>query len=280
MSFFDGARPGQRVIHGATAFDLPILYFRDDCFALFFSASRRAVQALLPSDQLHPVTLPDGRALVGFGAFNYIDTSIGPYGEVAVVVPTVHGHRPLPLVPGLLEAHYPGFGNLVLHLPVTTRTARDAGRGEWGYPKFVADMSFEVTPEYYECRLSEGEQHILTMRVVRQGLITADHKPLVTYSVRGGDLLRTTIPQRGTVRNAVLPGGSSLSLGTHQVAREIGALDLAPRPFMSRYYVERAGMLPAGIVVEQQVRPRDGYRGAEGESAHRVRYGAAQGVAR
>jgi len=278
MSFFEGARPGQRVTHGKASFELPILYFRDDCFALFFAADRRRVEAAMPSDRLHPVMLPDGRTLVGVAAFNYIDTSIGSYGEVGVVVPAVHGHRPAPLVPALMEARYPGFGNLVLHLPVTALTARDAGRGEWGYTKFVADMSFEITPEYQECRLSEGNRHILTLRVARQGLVMADSKPLVTYSVRDGDLRKTTIPQRGTARNALRPQGSFLQLGTHDVAQSIGAFDLSSRPFLSRSYLERSSILPGGVVVERDVRPLDGYRGEEREGAHEVRYGAGRGA--
>jgi len=43
-----------------------------------------------------------------------------------VFIPVVHGRRPLPLLPALMEASYPGFGNLVLHLPVTGLKPRDA----------------------------------------------------------------------------------------------------------------------------------------------------------
>jgi len=169
--FFAGTRPGTEVTKGTATFELPILYFRDDVFAAFYTADERRVRALLPSDRLFPVTLPRGRALVGIAAFNYIDTSIGPYGELGVVVPTVHGRKPrVPILPGFLEARYPGFGNVVLHLPVTKTIARDAGRGQWGYTKFVADMHFRSTPEHFECRLSEADAHILTLRVAKPGI--------------------------------------------------------------------------------------------------------------
>ena len=36
---------------------------------------------------MHPVTMPNGRAIVVIGAYNYIDTTIGPYGEVPVAIP-------------------------------------------------------------------------------------------------------------------------------------------------------------------------------------------------
>lgn len=272
-NFFSSSRPGRTVIRGQATFELPILYFRDDFFALFFTADPRKVRSLMPSDRLHPVLLTSKKALVGIAAFNYMETSIGPYGEVAVVIPAVYGHAAPPLIlPVLMEARYPGFGNLVAHLPVTRTVARDAGRGEWGYTKFVADMQFAITPQFMECRMSEDGSHILTLRVARKGIVMRDRKPLVTYSVRQGDLIRTTIPQRGACRVAVSPGGSHLILGNHSVSDSIRELGLADRPLMSRYYVERSGILPSGVVVEKGVRSLEGYHGRDREGEHTVTY--------
>lgn len=269
--FFEGTRPGTVTERGTARFELPILYFRDDAFALFFTAEARSVTALMPSARLHPVRMPGGRALVGIAAFNYIETSIGPYGEVAVVVPVVHGRKPLPLVPALMEAGYRGFGNLVLHLPVTGTDPRDAGRGVWGYTKFVADMRFTIGPGSLACRMEEEGEHILTMDVPRRGIFRRDPKPLVTYSVLEGRLIRTVIPQRAMFFLGLRPGGARLKLGSHEVSRSIAALGLAPRPLMSRVYLHRPAILPAGEVVEEGVRPMEGYRGLDREGLHEIR---------
>jgi len=263
----------RRVTYGAATFDLPILYFRDDLFALFFSADAERVKAILPSERLHPVMVSSNRSMVGIGAFNYIDTTVGPYGEVAVILPVVHSTKSPPrLIPALKESRYPGFGALVMHLPVTRIVARDAGRGEWGYTKFIADMNFVLPPEYLECHMSELGQHILTLRVARRGVPLRDTKPLITYSVKDGNLIRTVIPQRGTCRVCFRPKGSFLELGDHPVSDTIRSLGLGQRPFMSRYYVERSGVLPSGEIVERGVGPLDGYIGQEREGAHTVKY--------
>ncbi len=259
--FFDGTRPGERVRHGAAEFDLPILYFRDDAFAAFFTADLARVRAALPTRQLHPVRLPGGRTLLAVAAFNYVETSIGPYGEVAVAVPVVHGRRPLTPLPALREARTPGFGMAILHLPVTTVAARDAGRGVWGYAKFLADMEFTVTPERLACRLAEGGRHILTLEVPRAGRPVRDGRPLVTYSVRDGELVRTSIRQRALYLRALRPRGVRLDLGDHPVARELRALRIAPRPLLARVYLYRPAILPAGEVVARGVPPLDGYGG-------------------
>lgn len=270
--FYSTARPGKPATFGQSTFDLPILYFRDDFFALFHTASYDKIKALMPSDRLYPVKAFGSRAMIGFGAYNYIDTTIGPYGEIGVVVPVVYGKGPLPFLPALLEAGYPNFGLLVLHLPVTKIIARDAGRGQWGYTKFVADMQFVNTPEYHEVRMDEEDQHILTMRVMKKGILFRDKKPLVTFSVKDKNLIKTTVDQVGVCKKCFVTSGSFLKLGSHPVAEGIKALELSENPLQTRYYLERSGILPAGEIVEQGVRPMEGYYGKDRAGKHTVSY--------
>ncbi len=263
-TFFDGTRPGRVVTSGAAEFQMPALYFRDDTFGGVFTADLEKLRGVMPSDRLHPISVGRGRGLFMVVAMDYLETSDEPYGEVLVGVPAVHGRRPPPLLPALLETSWPGLGYVVLHLPVTTRRARDAGRGLWGYTKFVADMHFQNTPELQECRLEEGGEHILTLQVVKRGLVLPDRRPIVTYSVKDGALVRTTIAQTALARTALGAGGSTLVLGdTHPVAQSIRALDVDPRPVMTRYLVEHSAILPEGEIVERGVRPLDGYLGAD-----------------
>ena len=265
-AFFDGTRPGRLVSSGAAQFELPALYFRDDSFQALFTADLDKLRAAMPSDRLHPIVAGRGRGFLGVGAFDYLETSFEPYGEVGVVVPVVYGRRPLPILPVLLDTSRPGFGLLVLHLPVTRRLARDGGREVWGYAKFLADMQFQNTPEFHECRLDEGGEHILTLRIVKRGLALPVRRPLVTYSVKERALVRTTIPQRAVTRTALGGGGSSLVFGeTHPVARSIRALDVNPRPVLTRYFLERTAVLPEGEIIERDVRPLDGYLGSDRE---------------
>lgn len=271
--FFADAGPRKTVTAGGQKFELPILYFRDDAFALFYTADPDKLKALLPSDRLFPVTLSKKKALFGVACFNYIDTTIGPYGEVGIVVPAMYADKKPPhLIPMIRETYDPRFGMVVLHLPVTNMAAREGGRGVWGYTKFVADMKFSITPEYMECQLSEGGRRILTARVARKGFVKRDYRPLSTFSVKDKKLIQTVIPQVGTARNSLFPEGSFLDLGDHEIAAPIRELGLSAKPFMSRYYLERSGILPEGKVIEDNVRNMDGYRGVDRNGEHTVVY--------
>ncbi len=273
--FFSGTRPGKKVKYGTASFELPVLYLRDDFFGLYFTADAGKVRAILPSDRMHPVTMPNGRAMVVILAYNYLDTSIGPYGEVPVAIPVLYDRKHLPLmgiVPALRQANYPGFAVLIMHLPVTKIEARDAGRGEWGYTKFIADMRFDITPEFLQCSMAEGNEHILDLRVMRRGFHVRDDKPLVTFSVKDNKLIRTVIPQKGVMRVSLATKGSFVKFGSHAMARSIQALDISERPFMASFYTERAAILPSGAVIEEHVRPFEGYLGKDRKAKHVTHY--------
>ena len=271
--FFSSTRPGQKTCYGNLEFELPILYFRDDLFIMFLTGSYSKIKAIMPSPHLYPVSLPGGKGLVGIAAFNYFDTSIGPYGEIGVVLPAVYSHkRPPSVLPGLLESKYPGFGTLVMHLPVTKMNARDAGRKEWGYTKFVADMKFINTPEYHQVEMIENQKHILTLRVAKKGILRHDKKPLVTYSVKDRNLVKTTIAQKGICRMSLSSKGSFLELGDHDVSESIRSLGISRKPLMTRYYLEHSGILPGGKIIEKDVRPLEGYYGTDREGEHETSY--------
>lgn len=264
VAFFDRPTTGA-VDVGSAQVGLPIKYYREDSFMGVFGAAYEPVRARLPSDELYPVTLPDGRAMLVVIAFNYLQTDIGPYGEIGVVLPCTLGRPGPPLVPLFLEARYPGWGGFVLHLPVTSMIARDGGRVIYGYTKFVSDMAFEKRPAYQRVRLSEGGKHILTLTVQQRGITLRDNRPLVTYSVRGGELLRTVVPSRAVYQMGLRPGLGSLELGDHPVAGQLRELQVAPRALFTKNYLSRAGILPAGEPVGRAGRPHEGYIGEDRE---------------
>ena len=262
-AFFKNTRPGKEVTHGSATFELPILYHRDDFFGLYFTVEAKKVEAILPTDKLYPILMPNGRALFAIGAYNYIDTSIGPYGEVAAAIPVIYGKKaPVGIVAALLESRYPGFGVLVQHLPVTKMEARDAGRGEWGYTKFIADMHFNIKADYLKCVMHEENEHILDLMVAKKGICLPDTKPLITYSVKESKLIKTIIPQKGFRCLEIKPKESYVKFGKHHMAESIKELDISEKPFMSFYYPDRAAILPSGRVIDNKVKSFEGYIGS------------------
>ncbi len=135
-------------------------------------------------------------------------------------------------------------------------------------------MAFEKQPAYQRVRLNEEGRHILTLTVRQQGLVLKDNRPLTTYSVRDGHLLRTTIPSRAVYQLGLLPGVGTLELGDHPVAEQLRQLRIDTRSQLTKNYLTRYGILPAGELLGPASREYAGYVGSDREYGQlTVRYG-------
>ena len=247
--FFDWTGPSQQSVDvGFGDIALPIRYWRTDCFMALFSADLEAARALLPSQRLHPVRISPNRPLVSLD-------------------------RPAPPALPLAAGVFNGLSAFVAHLPVTSRIARQAGRTVWGYPKFVADMDFDLRPESQQVRLSEGGRDILTLNVRRSGNVLLEKAPLTTYTVKDERLIRTEVAMRGHVATSLGPRSGSLALGDHPVAKEIAALGVGAKPLLTRTYLSHSAILPIGADIGPADRTYQGFQGNDADFArHTLRY--------
>lgn len=78
-----------------------------------------------------------------FSAYEYRKTDADPYNEVSIAIMATFQQRQIPGVTLAVQAMRHRFTSYVWHLPVTTERARVGGVELFGYPKFIADISFE-----------------------------------------------------------------------------------------------------------------------------------------
>ncbi|MEW6440240.1 MAG: acetoacetate decarboxylase family protein [bacterium] len=225
--------------------ELPVRYRDAEAMLAFFPLPTREALERLPTKRFRPVEIVPGTSLIAVAAFEYRDTDIGPYNELAVCFPILHNPRvALPALPLLLESNYPGMGLYIHHLPVTTEIAWRAGVEIFGYPKFVANIRFEQTEGRRTCQLRESEEHILTLMVDKPRGRRLDRKGFTTYSLREGEILKTVIgtEMKGGRRRF---GGATLLLGSHPISAELRSMNISPRAFEVRYAPEMRAVLPA-----------------------------------
>ena len=251
----------------------PAFYHRVDSFQSVHLAEHDAVSAALPTDELHPVQWFDGRAAVLVWAVRYHEVTaldvtdggpgqmarLAPYGEVGVsaLVTRRPARKGLPMMRPLM----PGVGGFVLHLPVTTGEADEVGRAIFGFPKFVADMDFIEEPGHRRVTVSEAGRDILRLDVLPRGPVVADHRDLLAYSVRGTELMETTIRSQGHGQPGLGRRSGLLRLGDHPVAEELGRLGIDPEPQRTMSHVDLRLILPWSHPVGS-ARPYPGYLGA------------------
>lgn len=243
-----------------------------EIFGSLFAADLEAISRVLPSEDIHPVRLPDHRAIVFIGGLHYRDITNAafagamapPYGEVMVAAMVSRTAAPpmvplaallLPLPASLRAGMFPFF------VPVTHRWSRDAG---WamGVPKFVADLDFDETVDTRVVRASEDERLILKLSVPLNGDVRMAHDPMLSYESSDGMLFETECPTIAYRHMGLGGRGVELELGDHPVADRIRDLGITRTTLGNLSWVDGRLILPTRRRVGS-ARPYAGYRGQD-----------------
>ena len=222
---------------------------------------------------IRPVRWIDGRAIVTVLALRYNavtwsapDGTSGhgiPYGEVSIAAVVAVGSPPrvLPLLGNRA-------GGFVLHMPVTSRQARDGGRQLFGFPKFLADMDFTEGSGIRQVRLSEAGQEILTLTVHPAGRIRLDRKPFMSYTALDGQLLETRVQGVGHVQTRFGSAGGQRPSASMRSLNSSRRLEKhRPTPLEVLSYLDHRSVQPAAGGTTGPARAYLPYPGADNELA-------------
>ena len=244
--FFDGVTQSEVAIAGQPV-KMPIFYYDGTATQAVFVARLGALRRLMPDPRFCPARLAPGLGAVAVTCFEYRDTDIGPYNELAISV-VLNEPWFLPNLPGLALVSSLRRRQLhawVHHLPVTTEIARAGGVDLYNYPKFIAGIDFQESGERRVCRLSEGAEHILTLSGERIATPRSEQLQLFSH------LWMDRQPQSSEFKiNAsemgvsVRPGAASLALGErHPIARELAEVIAWSRPIQYQFMARFEGIL-------------------------------------
>ncbi len=240
--FFEDVQQRSVQITGGSV-EVPILY--KDVFAIgaSFIAPVLPLKNLLPTSKLVPLQVLPGKGLLTFMAFDYRDTSIGPYKEFAIAIPARYepGFN-IPLFPVLRMGASLSFEAYVWQLPLTSELGLNAGKDLWGFPKFLAEIEFSEAEKSVMCSLSEEGEHILTLEVRLSNAKLKSYFDLNTYTEKDDKLLLTrSRGLSGEIGKSYMPGTASLSLGEHPLSRQIR--EVAPGKSIMTLYIPKGQLL-------------------------------------
>jgi hypothetical protein len=194
-----------------------------------FLVPAAAAQDLIGYSGLEVAEPMPGRAVCTLAFMRYLDGDLGPYHELAVAFLVRHkGMEAASAFTRSAEVVRGFLGAFIHQLPVNQAFTLEAGRGIWGFPKFLADIDLDLAGPLARCTLRHDGDFVLSL-AIRPGVsLPARGSSVDAYSHADGVLRRTawSMTPRG-VRGR--PGGATLVLGDHPLAKELVSLGLPRR---------------------------------------------------
>ncbi len=244
--FFEGVRQEETTLNDRVV-KFPVFYYDGEAMTGAFPARLSKLRKLMPDPRFVPARLAPGVGVVTVTCFEYRDTDIDPYNELAIGVPlsAPYYRSNLPGRAMLDGARRGQFDAWVQHLPVTTQLACDGGVVFYNYPKFVASIDFTQDERKRTCVLAEGAERILTMTCDRIKTKGAEDVQLFSHLWQDrqpqSSEFKIHAPQSG---RSLRPGAATIDIADqHPVARELRSLLISNRSIAASYMPRIEGIL-------------------------------------
>ncbi len=246
QEFFDDVAQAEIDLDGDLV-KLPIFYRDGEAITGVFAARLSRLKKILPDRRLRPARVAPGVGAVTITCFEYRDSDVGTYNELAIGIilapPGQSSGLPMQkMLGGVLGGQIEVY---VHHLPVTTDLALRSGRQLWNFPKFVTPIDFEEDVHSRICHLSEDDELILSLKVPKLRSVRREQIQLFTNVYQDGQ------PQRGEFKlhaersgRSLTPGAAELTLGSkHPIARELAETLISTRSIAASYIPSIIGIL-------------------------------------
>jgi len=217
--------------------ELPACYYDLRYFTSIFIVKTSLLRKLLPHATFKPIEVFPGTGMLGITAFEYRDTSIGPYNEIAITVPVIFPSKfvfpTLNSITMLLNNIFPVY---IHHLPVTTEMALQLGVHFWNYPKFLAEITFQDQDGYVDITLKENDALILRMRVNKLKPKKSARIKFHTYSIKEETVMHGYVEGWAqNLRTKLMGKTSRLELGEHPISKELRELEISSNAFCTQH---------------------------------------------
>jgi hypothetical protein len=217
--------------------EFPVLYYDFRYITSIFTAKTGKLKKLLPHPNFRPIEMWPGTGMLAITAFEYHDTSIGPYNEISISIPVKF--PPAFVFPGVTAISMMRkniFHVYIHHLPVTTEIALKGGIYFWNYPKFLAGITFRDEGENLEVTLKENARLILKMFAKKLAFRHSGPVQFHTYSIKEKIVMHALNDVWASRSGSVMMGNvARLELGEHQIGKELVDMGLSKTARSGQY---------------------------------------------
>ncbi len=238
---------GRYALVDGISFELPVNSTDSPALMSIYSIDATKARQYLIDDDLHPVTLMDGRAALVLTVIDYRQTDIGKYIEYSIAIACTHGHKPAPrLLPCLFMKSYK-TGQCVIDLPVSSEISVKGGRGIWGMPKHQQSLNFIINKETVSAQYDlDGELAVKVVIPKPKKVWLPLNISTVNYSAFRGMLLKSYVyfkTKLGFTLGGKNKEKAQLIVGDHPKVAWLKDLDVADSPMITAFLPTFEGSL-------------------------------------
>ena len=214
----------------------PSLY-QDASSALgLFLVPSRAANALIQDSGFKVAQVAPGWAIFSLSCVDYRDSDCGPYREISMAFFVKKYGRAIgiPYLGTWLDIRRDRAATFIWKLPVTTRTAHDAGILMWGLPKTIDEIDFNIADENATFDLNVEGRKVLSYTVRAVGKSNQPRGTSALYSIYEGSPHVTYLSHEYQDMGIQFRGGD-LQLGDHPIADQLRSLGLPRQPLIASW---------------------------------------------
>lgn len=222
---------------------IPSVYRGKAITAVFPISYKKAVQ-LMESPHLKPARLSFTKALLSVTVFDFKESPVGPYAELAYAIPVLYKSKlNLPLLPILFYKVLNNFGYYVLDILQNKEIAVAHGKSLTEYPhnNELIDARLNNDKESVTAFVESKRGNILSLTASKIGNEKEVYHKYMTYFHKGKESIRIQMDVyalESKVRNC------RISLGNDQLSEYLKTLDISPKSLQTFFYSDFVEILP------------------------------------
>lgn len=235
---------GQITVQGKII-PIPSIYKGRAITAVFPISYKKAAQ-LIYSSHLKPARLSFTKALLSVTVFDFKESPVGPYTELAYAIPVLYKSKlNIPLLPILFYKVLNNFGYYVLDILQNKEIAIAHGKALTEYPHnnelIIAKLNDDKEKESITAFVESKRGNILSLSASKIGNEKEVYHKYMTYFHKGRESIRTQMDVyalESKVKNC------SISLGNDRLSEYLKTLDISPRSLQTFFYSDLVEILP------------------------------------
>lgn len=233
---------------GGNNVDVPVKYSDSRAFMALFPVSINAVKKILSSSRLEPISIFNGKCLLGITIFDYVTCPVGPYREIALSIPVKLDPKiSIPILPLIIDPIFGKSSFYTILLAMNTSIGREHSEKIFGYPTYDKniDVIIEVVDGIAYIKVAEGDEKILTIKMNLPKKLRIRKNKYNTYFMKEGRILNSELFAATYEAESGGKLDSVLDLGSHEISNIIKSLNVQKNPFRTIYYQNVVEVLSA-----------------------------------